>query len=213
MKSAALSIILSSIFIIPLFTMNLNAKYYPRDENCFSGVNPFYSLKMISITNILLMIIYRIYFSLGWASTLSIPGDYNYIAMLREVMWLQRAYRTVVYGIIILFSTILFTLSCLLEYHQLKSCINMNNDALDKVVKNNKYSFTFLGVILISFIFEFNYIKGLIFNVAKKWNSIDYGMGQRSKLGWIFFFKKINVIQIVAFSIFFLFMFFCYKVL
>ena len=213
MKSAALSIILSSIFIVPLFTMNLNAKYYPRDENCFSGVNPFYSLKMLSLTTLLLMIIYRIYFSLGWFSTLRIPGDVSYIAMLREVMWLQRAYRTIVYGIIILISTILFSLSCLIEYHQLKTCLNANNSALDKVVKNNKYSFFCLGVVLIVYIFEFNYIKGLVFNVAKKWNSIDYGMGQRSKLGWIFFFKKINIIQIVCFSIFILFMIVCYKVL
>ena len=213
MKSAALSIILSSIFILPLFTMNLNAKYYPRDENCFSGVNPFYSLKMLSLTTLLLMIIYRIYFSLGWFSTLRIPGDVSYIAMLREVMWLQRAYRTIVYGIIILISTILFSLSCLIEYHQLKTCLNANNSALDKVVKNNKYSFFCLGVVLIVYIFEFNYIKGLVFNVAKKWNSIDYGMGQRSKLGWIFFFKKINIIQIVCFSIFILFMIVCYKVL
>ena len=213
MKSAALSIILSSIFIVPLFTMNLNAKYNPRDENCFSGVNPFYSLKMLSLTTLLLMIIYRIYFSLGWFSTLRIPGDVSYIAMLREVMWLQRAYRTIVYGIIILISTILFSLSCLIEYHQLKTCLNANNSALDKVVKNNKYSFFCLGVVLIVYIFEFNYIKGLVFNVAKKWNSIDYGMGQRSKLGWIFFFKKINIIQIVCFSIFILFMIVCYKVL
>ena len=211
MKSAALSIILSSIFIIPLFTMNLNAKYYPSDENCFTRVNPFYSLKIISITTLLLMIIYRIYFSLGWASTLSIPGDHSYVSMLREVMWLQRGYRTVVYGIIILISTILFSISSLIEYNQFKSCLNGNNDALDKVVNNNKYSFTCIGVIVISFIFEFNYIKGFVFNVAKNWNNIDYGMGKRSKLEWIFFFKRINVFQIVGFSIFFLFLFFCYK--
>ena len=211
MKSAAISIIISSIIIIPLFTRNLKAEFYSSDEDCFSGLNPFYSLKMISITILLLMNLYRIYFSLGWVSVLITPGDSSYKAMLKEVMWLQRAYRTVVYGIILLLSTILFIFSCLLEYYQLKSCLNGKNEALDIVIKEYKFSLICIGVIILFYMYELITIRFLVKKVLKKWNTLDYRMGERTKLGWIFFFKSLSIIQIIPLAIFISIIFLNYK--
>ena len=158
------------------------------------------------------MILYRIYFYGGWLHYINYsPADINTKVRMAEVMSYQRGYRTVYYGILISASSILFLIGSSLEYKKYKKCLVGNDNGINEVYKYEKTSITYIGIILAIYFIEFYFYKRLVYIVLNNWNKISYNLGKMPIWRQIFFFTKINFIQILSFLAFGLLLYFNFK--
>ena len=214
MKKTGLFIFITSICLIQLIPRTFkNGPYFKNDD--INNCNPnsiILILKKISVIALILMNFYRIYFYGGWLHYIHYnPAEKATKVNMREIMSYQRGYRIVHYGIIILTSSILFLLGSILEYKNYKNCLNGKNNAINLIYKYEKNSLIFLGIILVIYCIEFYYYKRLVYIVIKNWNSINYNLGKMSIWRQLFFFIKINFIQILSFLAFGLILYFNFK--
>ena len=214
MKKTGLFIIISSICLIGLIPRTFRKQSYIQKEdinNC--KLESFWSLlKKISVIALFLMNSYRLYFYCGWLHYIYfIPADRETKTKMGQVMSYQRGYRTVYYGIISFISCSLYLLGSFLEYKKLKYCLFGYDNSINEIYAFEKNSLIIIIIIIAVYLIELYYIQRLVSIVLKNWKKIHYGLGEMTLLKDIFFFRKINFIHIITFSIFYLLLFFKFK--
>ena len=214
MKKTGLFILISNICLIILIPRTFKKQSYIKKEdinNC--KLESFWSLlKKVSIMCLFLMNSYRIYFYCGWLHYIYfIPADREAKTKMGQVMSYQRGYRTIYYGIISFVASFLYLLGSILEYKSLKYCLFGYDNSIKEIYKFEKNSIIIIGIIIAIYLIEFYYIQRLIFIVLKNWKKIKYDIGEITIFQDIFFFRKINFIHIISFSLFYLLLFFKFK--
>ena len=212
MKKTSLSIFITSICIALLIPQTFKKNYY-LDSKDGCETSPILGIiKKVSVLILFFKVLYRIYFCSGWIYLNNFgPKDPSYKTKLQEIMTFQRGYRTIFYGIITFISCLSYFISAYFEYKILKTCLIQKNNYFNDLYKKERFSFICMAIIAINYIIELLFLRYLVLRILKNWNKIDYGIGKNSIFKQIFFFNKINFIQIISFIIYFIILFFSYK--
>jgi len=211
-KSAAISTAIISILLIYLIPKVYTERLYYIDQYKVEPSSILFFLKIMSLIPLLLIVLYRIYFSSNWYIYIEYINDDSCIkSMMIEVMEMQRGYRMVYYGVIHIISSFIFLCSYYFEYNYFKHNLS-GKYAIGEIFNKEKVNAIIIGIILLVYLIESLYLKELISMILKNWFNIDYGMGERTKAEQIFFWRfKCNFIIIISYSLIFGGMFLSYK--